>query len=193
MVIDHVGLLFFPHIIIFRIIGRLALPIFAYAIVQGYQYTSDLNRYMKRLLVLAVISQIPYMLVAGVSYLNTVFTLLLGLMLVDSYEKKNYILTFLIILFPLIIEVDYSIYGLLLMLSFHVFKKPIRAFSVQAYLNIMWAYFSSVIQIFSLVGSLLSLFEEKLLPKIKMNKYLFYAFYPIHLMILYLIKIIFIY
>jgi len=192
MVIDHVGLLFFPHITIFRIIGRLALPIFAYAIVKGYKHTSNLDRYIKRLLILALISQIPFMLVTKIMALNIIFTLVLGLILIDSYEKKNYLIGIIILLFPFFIEIDYSIYGLLLILSFHVFKKPINAFYIQACLNTVWIFFSSIIQMFSLFGSVLCLFEEKLLPKIKMNKYFFYAFYPIHLMILYLIKIIFI-
>lgn len=37
MLVDHIGLLFFPEIMAFRIVGRIAMPLFAYGIAQGYQ------------------------------------------------------------------------------------------------------------------------------------------------------------
>lgn len=60
MVIDHVGLLFFPEHIVFRIIGRLAFPIFAYMIAEGCRYTKNKLRYFGTVFVLAVICQIVY-------------------------------------------------------------------------------------------------------------------------------------
>ena len=60
MLIDHVGSLIDNNTM--RIIGRLAFPIFAYCIAEGYHYTHNVNKYMKRLLILAIISHIPYMM-----------------------------------------------------------------------------------------------------------------------------------
>lgn len=68
-----------------RLVGRVAFPLFAFMIAEGAAHTRDRRRYALRLLLLAVISEIPFDLVAGGTWLfpadqNTVFTLLLGLL-----------------------------------------------------------------------------------------------------------------
>lgn len=70
-----------------RLVGRVAFPLFAFMIAEGAAHTRDRRRYALRLLLLAVISEIPFDLVAGGTWLfpadqNTVFTLLLGLLAV---------------------------------------------------------------------------------------------------------------
>ncbi len=72
MTLDHIAWLLYPGYaknyipIILHIIGRIAFPIFAYCIAEGYYYTHDAKRYMRRLLVLALISHIPYMMASTV-------------------------------------------------------------------------------------------------------------------------------
>lgn len=60
MLIDHIGYMFFPNQLIYRTIGRLAFPIFAYQIAIGYSKTSNLKKYVERLLIFALITQLPY-------------------------------------------------------------------------------------------------------------------------------------
>ena len=48
MAIDHIGAVFFPESVILRIIGRIAFPLFAYCLVIGYLYTSDVKKYLRR-------------------------------------------------------------------------------------------------------------------------------------------------
>lgn len=84
MLIDHVGMIFFADVLLLRIIGRLAFPIFAYLIASGAVHTSDKARYLGRLLLLAVISEAPFQLatfgrVSGPPTRNVFFTLFLGL------------------------------------------------------------------------------------------------------------------
>lgn len=67
MLVDHLGILFFPFDIRFRIIGRLAMPIFAYGVARGAIYTSSLKKYMKKMLLFSFVSQIPYW---GMAYLG---------------------------------------------------------------------------------------------------------------------------
>jgi hypothetical protein len=135
MLIDHVGLMFFPDIIIFRIIGRLALPIFTYQISLGYIFSSNLKKYALKLFILAVISQIPFTLFnRGLEFhpfqLNIIFTLLLGMAAIKLYEKKKYFLLILLILIPEVItiitggifKVSYGIFGVLLVLLLYMFK-----------------------------------------------------------------------
>lgn len=60
MLIDHIGYIFFPQDLEWRYIGRIAFPIYCYALVQGHLHTSSKLRYLLRLLAIAVIAQIPY-------------------------------------------------------------------------------------------------------------------------------------
>lgn len=79
MVADHAGLLLFPGNMLFRIIGRLAYPIFAFMIAQGCKYTHDRRRYLLQLLVLAVFCQIVYFLADGSLYFSILFTFSLSI------------------------------------------------------------------------------------------------------------------
>ena len=67
MLIDHIGLIFYPLDLRWRIIGRLAMPIFAYGVARGAFYTSSIKRYMKKMLLFSVASQIPFW---GMRYLD---------------------------------------------------------------------------------------------------------------------------
>ena len=53
MTIDHVGLMFFPQLKVLRIIGRIALPIFAFMIAEGCRYTRNKLRYFLTVFLLA--------------------------------------------------------------------------------------------------------------------------------------------
>ena len=63
MFIDHIGYIFSNgKISYFNYIGRLAFPIFAFQISEGYLHTKNLKKYFLRLFLFALISQIPFML-----------------------------------------------------------------------------------------------------------------------------------
>lgn len=85
MMIDHSGLALFPDIGLFRCIGRLSFPIYCFLIMQGYLHTRDIRAYGRRLLLLAIVSEIPFDLlifgrIASPMEQNVLFSLLLGLM-----------------------------------------------------------------------------------------------------------------
>jgi hypothetical protein len=97
MLIDHIGYLFFPRIMIFRTIGRIAFPIFAYLIGVGYHYTSSLKKYILRLFIFALITQIPYSFFnRNLSFepynLNILFTLLLGLVFIHLINNSIHLM-----------------------------------------------------------------------------------------------------
>lgn len=60
MLIDHIGLIFYPNIVAFRAIGRLSMPIFAYCIGGGVLKTRNKLKYFLRVFILGVICQLFY-------------------------------------------------------------------------------------------------------------------------------------
>lgn len=138
MLIDHIGLRFASGNLYFilRYIGRIAFPIFAFQIVEGYKHTSNLDKYKKRLFIFALISEIPFNLFLTSSIINpfsqnVLFTLLLGLMVVEQLDKfrqkdKRFlriILATILTLLSSIICADYGYIGVLTVITFYIFDK----------------------------------------------------------------------
>lgn len=90
MLIDHVGAILLPETVILRCIGRLAFPIFAFFIAEGYAHTRDFGRYFRRLAILAVVSEIPFNLENGAVFdparQNVLFTFCLALLTLRGLE-----------------------------------------------------------------------------------------------------------
>ena len=59
MTLDHIGIFFLlpPTYYLFRIIGRLSFPIFAFLIAEGFNYTKNIKKYLVRLLIFSIISE----------------------------------------------------------------------------------------------------------------------------------------
>jgi hypothetical protein len=187
MLIDHLGYIFFPDIIFLRVIGRIAFPIFAYHISIGYINTSNLRNYAIRLFLFGLISQLPYNMLFK-NGLNIFFTLFLGLIFIYSVDKKKYIVLALVILSPIIFDIEYGYYGLFIILSFYYFRENHNNTILSiTFINIIYFInYNFSIQIFSLLALWLIHRDWKI--KIKLNKYLYYSFYPLHIGILYIIS-----
>ena len=94
MLVDHIGCVLFPKVTAFRIIGRLAFPIFAFLIAEGMVHTSNWKKYFLRLFIFAIISEIPFDFITSGkmidwSHQNVLFTLLLGAMSIASFRTKQ--------------------------------------------------------------------------------------------------------
>jgi len=212
MVIDHVGLLFFPSLFWLRWIGRLAFPLFAWTIANGYHYTHSTSRYALRLLAFAIFSQVPFLFFyheingAYPYLLNIFFTLAYGLGVIMLYEKTyhasrfGWIFTALAIVGAGILPLEYGLYGVISIFLFHLkFGNKRDMYIVQ----ILWIVFALYIKsvgdglFFGLVTHVLyavnmtQLFSLIALPLIYMYtntpgytkyKWWFYGFYPVHLM-----------
>ncbi len=103
MLIDHTGLILFPKVTIFRVIGRIAFPIYAYCIAEGFRHTKSRLKYFLRIFILGALCQIVYTLVTNDVYIGIllVFSMSIVIMtLTDSvkkaYNKKNSALSDLI-------------------------------------------------------------------------------------------------
>jgi len=203
MFIDHVGYAIFGKFSFFNYIGRIAFPIFAFQISEGYSHTIDLKKYFLRLFIFAIISQVPFMLfgkiISNDFTLNIFFTLLLGLISIYIYDKSKYKLLGIIsaILIGFLAEFahcDYGFYGVAIIFLFYVFKSDVIKSSIAFMLSTTIKYLIPIFK-YGFYHVYLYLFICTLLPivfislyngkKGKDTKYLLYLFYPIHLLLIY--------
>ena len=183
---------------ILNVAGRIAFPIFAFTLSEGYVHTRSLKKYLLRLFIFAVSIQMPSVLL-GYNYpMNIFFTLFLGLLSIYIFSLKKISIILKIILIGFILffsqkfKLDYGMYGILLIMNFSIFRndkfKILMNFLV---LNVFNAIFPKVFdlpdtQFFSLI-SLVFIFMYNG-EKGRSMKYFFYLFYPIHFFILEAIK-----
>lgn len=220
MTFDHLSYLIFGNFSFFNLIGRLAFPIFAYQITEGYIHTSNLKKYFLRLLVFAIISQVPFMLFLSIfttpTNLNIFFTLLLGLTSITVFDKltsipcKNkfyhYLLTFLGLMFTLLLALfanlihsDYKHFGVLIIFSFYIFRNN-KILMNLSFIALVFLYFGKHLFFSSASKIYLMIIIFTIFPIILINfynhkkgintKYLLYLFYPLHLLIIYALSLI---
>ena len=132
MLFDHTNDVFIGHLSVFNLIGRIAFPLFSFQLVVGYTYTHNIKKYILRMFIFSLISQIPYStfiyIYTGTYFeLNIFFTLATSLICMYVLSSKNinvylkllYISICLIIAYYL--KFDYSIFGILYPLFVFVF------------------------------------------------------------------------
>ena len=214
MLLDHVGLLFFPDVVIFRILGRIAFPIFAYMIAEGCRYTKNKIKYLGMIAGMGIVFQIVYFVAMQSLYQGILITFSLAIILIyaiDGVVKSQKIWVRLASLFTILLvvafvvvlpyllsgtdfDIDYGVWGILLpVLVYFMPSRPWQVGAASLFLLIRVLYYIFVIpmpvQAWSLLTvPLLALYNGER-GKAKM-KYLFYIFYPAHLVILYGIAIL---
>ncbi|AHC19498.1 TraX family protein [Paenibacillus polymyxa] len=196
MLIDHVGLVFFPMDPAWRIAGRLAFPIYAYALYMGYTRTRDMRSYMLRLLGLALISQVPYMLAFDVYRPNVIWTLLASLLALAAASRLKHwaAVTGLYVLSALVMELsqmDYGAYGLLLVLIYR-YTRSYMMIAAHFVLNVVYDMVHHAnLQHFSLLSSILIVCfatgESGFYSRVP--RWLWRSFYPVHLAVIATIRI----
>lgn len=196
MTIDHIGYAFFPKLSILRIIGRIAMPIFAFQIALGFKHSKNRKNYIYRMLAFSLISQIPFILMTSIQTsefkLNIGFTFLFALLILYSLEEVKPIWGKMLCLVPIFIAAyflnyDYYLFGISLVIIFYyTFKKPyimIPLFVCAA--SIYSIYRNNILHAYSFLAILpFSLYNGK---KGKGLKHFFYAYYPVHMIAIYLI------
>lgn len=204
MACDHIGYAILGKFSFLNLIGRIAFPIFAFQATEGFVHTKDLKKHIRKLLIFGCISQIPFMLFLSkfsesIFTLNIFFTLILGLIAISLYKKTtNKVLAFAyILLFGILAElvnVDYGMYGIFLIFLFYIFKEKKFLMNISVILLTIAKYLPSILTyafmhsrfylciLFTCLSLIFILFyNKKEGPK---AKYLFYIFYPLHLVIL---------
>lgn len=86
MALDHIGLILFPQFRIFRILGRIAFPIFAYMIAEGCRYTKNRTKYLAVIAAMGVAFQLVYFFLLGDLYQGILVTFSLAIIAIYSIE-----------------------------------------------------------------------------------------------------------
>lgn len=206
MLCDHLQLTLLPDLPILRCVGRLAFPLFAFMAVEGYLHTRSLKKYLLRLLMLAVISEIPFdLLVSGSVFdpmhQNVIWTIILGLCCIRAFENVSAdlkkMLSAVVIIASLaaaiIARVDYSSAGVLTLLAFYAFRgNTLRCRLMQllslAFINLVllggigFAFPYQALAVLSL--PIIWLYDGSQGPHNGFIKAANYLFYPAHMLIL---------
>ncbi len=197
MFIDHLGHAVFPGQVWMRYVGRLAFPIYCFLLTEGYYHTRDVRKYLMRLFAFGIISEIPFDLVLNGGWYvpksqNVYFTLFLGLLMLYIIDWSNSILiqglaVISIMCIAQYIHCDYRYPGIWMILSFACFRDlPLFAGINVSGVNIK--LFTSKIQSAGALSLIpISLYNGKKGPS---SKACFYAFYPVHLMVIWLLKML---
>lgn len=201
MTIDHIGYIFFPEAQWLRMIGRISFPVFCFLLTEGYTHTGNLKKYGLRLFVFAVISFVPYSWfiygsLFSLNSMNIYFELFAGLTALYFTEKgiKGKPLYFavpvIICILAQLFSFSYGAYGVLLIIGFYLLKgKSLPIITCVAGLTVLYCVFIGrgwlqIYAVFSVIPILL--YNGK--KGINMPKYAFYAYYPVHLLLLRVIK-----
>ena len=205
MTVDHIGVRLFPKYTILRIIGRLAYPIFAYMIADGCRYTRNKRKYILTMGAFAAVCQIVYFFAMGSLYQCILVTFTLSIALIFAYEAMTlertarssavaftvFIATaFICIGLPYLVKgfkVDYGFCGVILPFLIYMGRNDIEKLLLCAAGLSLIALDSAQTQWFSFLAlPLLAAYNGK---RGKYNlKYLFYVYYPLHLVVIYAIS-----
>ena len=210
MLLDHIALAFLPETCAayaaLRFLGRMTGPVMAFFVAEGYVHTRAVGRYALRLFLFALLSWLPYAVFetgfppALFPHLSVLHTLLLGLLAVWLWDKGRCSLLgkalCVFMLCVLALPGDWSFYNVLFVLVFFVYrdspKEKWLVYSLLAAVMILtnttaWAdlYRLGMFLVPSLVQ-----FGYDGLPgrKTVLSKWGFYVFYPLHLLLLGLLR-----
>ena len=208
MTFDHVGVQILPGVMWLRIIGRIAFPIFAYMIAEGATYTKNRTRYLGTLAVMAALFQIVFFVVSGTLYMSIFFTFTLSVSLIfllDHARRTPTPLSVTLALLGLLIVyficnhlphllskyyffVDYFLVGTLIPVAlFFLKEKWQKLLALTALLALLSIESGVAIQWWSLLAVIpIALYNGKR-GRYKM-KYLFYVYYPLHLVVIFAIS-----
>lgn len=213
MLCDHVGKILFPGMIVFEILGRLAFPLFAFFISEGYVYTSSKKRYVLTLLIFALISWAPFNLLWGFPWytfniLGVFLVSILGMFLIDKMKNDvdkspMYIGLFCLYIIFVIVFDSFSLapegmLGVMLPIVFYLTRNlrvgkyiilPIYLIAMSLMVMVLYGVVAGLVQMACVATiPLLAFYNGK---KGKLNlKYLFYIAYPLHLLVIWLISLI---
>ncbi|MCC6093958.1 MAG: diguanylate cyclase [Eubacterium sp.] len=200
-----------------HIFGRLTLPIMCFFIAEGYRHTSDLRRYIERMVTFAAVSVIPFYLFFHKEYYyrqNIIFDLTLALLALAALEKKSWSRVVRGVLFAVILTVSILIGGWIIMPIIYViifyygktWKRKCVLFTgatvlmeavvigfiltnrIYHYSIYRWTVSERIYLLFFVLALIPLSFYNGKKGKDCTGRYFFYCFYPAHFMVLWTIR-----
>ena len=194
MLIDHIAYYYGcdnPYLYeLMRTVGRIAFPTFAFLLAEGFVHTRNRQQYLISLFAFALLSEIPWMLLNHDGSHNVIFTLLagiLGLHVIENSRSRwiTAICITLIGLATIFSDTDYSWRGFGLVLIFYMFRgRP----ELQTLFSIPLMYEYGIMGVLVAFSVIWLYNGERGFIQGKAWKYAFYAFYPVHLMMIYFLR-----
>lgn len=197
MFIDHTGYClipysrqWYPYYQLFRDIGRIAFPIYCFLLIEGFQYTKSRRKYATNLLLFAMISELPFDLAFNQKRSiwhsqNIFFTLFLGLLVIwgiEYFRGKVWAQTLILAAVMIIsckLNTDYNWRGVLLITLLYLFRQDAACMTIAGATCLLWEWKA----IFAFLP--INLYNGKRgWIQGKWAKYLFYWYYPAHLLLL---------
>ncbi len=188
MVLDHIGMIFFPQVLALRMVGRIAFPIYAYLMATGIDWTDNKFRYFLRLAVIAALAQYGFALFVSCKF-NIVFTFAIFILVYQLWQSGHKAIAVFLGLCTALVE--YSIYGLLLLFVFRLLETH-KVKGIIFYIALTLLYSSitnNPVQIFAI----LALPVIYLCPKnfkLQIPNWLWRWFYPAHFFVLLGVKLL---
>ena len=202
MVVDHVGVVLLPQLWLLRCVGRLAFPIYAFFLAQGFRYTKSRARYLARLAGFALLSEIPFdYMVYGQAFAwqgqNVMFTLALALLALACLEKGGWWMAGAVAccLAAEALRTDYGSFGVLLpVTSFYLWPRG-KGLWALVFLAMCWLWrFAPIpgapvpMEALGVAAALpLALYHGGRGTEGPVVRWGFYAVYPLHMGVLALI------
>lgn len=205
MLIDHIGYCLVPGIAC-RLIGRIAFPIYCFLLVEGAYYTRNPKKYGLRLLIGALLSEIPFDLALfggiNMTHQNAMMTMLMGYVMILCMERAGgfwkYVLLVPFYLAAQKLHPDYSGMGMA-MIALFAWTRGIRGERLLQLVGmavLCWGRFMVTIgtvrvplEMFALLALIpISLYDGRKVTRSKTVQWSFYLFYPAHLIVLWLIE-----
>ena len=212
MLVDHVNKALIYHFLsgegilqrisdAFDILGRIAFPLFAFFLVEGFFKTGNRKKYLASLLIFGIISEIPFdMALSGVFFElnsnNIMFTLALMLITIwtiDILKEKmqnmskytwypvSFVIVGIMCIISMVTGLDYEYHAIMIGYLFYIFYNK-RVFAI------FLGYLAIFKEVWSLLGfSLILTYNGK---RGKQNKLFNYCFYPVHLLILGILRMV---
>lgn len=188
-----------------RVIGRFAFPIYCFLLVEGFQRTHDVKKYLGRMFLFALLSEVPFDLAFSgkawyPAYQNVFFTLLLGLLTIAGLRlveqrfagtetgKKILRVVFgaAVILvgcaLALILKTDYDFKGIMAIVVLYLFRNRKKA---QIWTGVIVFLLMDGLEMIAALSFILIRFYNG--TRGRQDKYFFYFFYPVHLLLLWLV------
>lgn len=196
MIIDHTGIVFFPDNMHLRIIGRISFILYAFMLAEGVHHTRNIDKYINRLFIWAIISEVPFDLAIHSSIFdwskqNIFFLLFLAVLSLKYYKStENVFYKTIIISLTMavahVLKLDYSWYGIAVIYTFYILKNLNVKYFATGVLSLLASLKIFAFQLFAPIG-----FIPILLYNGKVGKptgRIYYSYYAMHLLLFAMIK-----